>query len=191
MKDIHIGSIIKKVLEEKSMSVSEFARRILRERTTVYDIFQRKSIDTDLLRKISEVLDYDFLRELYLQERIPTSSKAWAAAGKNAIEQFDIPEAFAFALRNNSRFSNAYQLSASARSFYLWLQQYTTEKQTQKFSALDIRRAKQIQQRTLNRYLQELCMFGYIKIAGGNKYREGYQYKIIKIIECNVLNKSA
>ena len=75
MKDIHIGSIIKKVFDAKQITITEFANRINRERTTVYDIFQRKSIDTDLLLKISEVLDYDFLREVYLQESAPITSK--------------------------------------------------------------------------------------------------------------------
>ena len=188
MKDIHIGSIIKKVFDEKSMTIAEFSRRINRERTTVYDIFQRKSIDTDLLLKISEVLDYEFLREVFLQERASASSGA--ATEKNETAKFDLPEALAFALRDNFRFSRAYQLSAPARSLYIWLQKYLTEAQTNKFTALDIRKAKQIQQRTLNRYLHELCEFRFIKIVGGNKYRKGYQYKIIRIKDSNALNNS-
>lgn len=57
------------------MSIAEFATRINRTRPTVYDIFNRKSIDTDLLIRISEVLHYDFLREVYLKET-PRISKA-------------------------------------------------------------------------------------------------------------------
>lgn len=68
MKNIHIGSIIRNKLEESSLSIAEFAERINRTRPTVYDIFNRKSIDTDLLVKISEVLDYDFLQEVYLEK---------------------------------------------------------------------------------------------------------------------------
>ncbi len=67
MKNIHIGSIIRCKLEESSLSIAEFADRIHRTRPTVYDIFNRKSIDTDLLIKISEVLDYNFLQEVYLE----------------------------------------------------------------------------------------------------------------------------
>lgn len=55
------GLEIKKVLKEKGMSVSEFARRINKSRENAYDIFRRKSLDTDLLSVISQVLDYDFL----------------------------------------------------------------------------------------------------------------------------------
>ena len=55
------GAEIKKVVAEKGMSVSEFARRINKSRENAYDIFRRKSLDTDLLSVISQVLDYDFL----------------------------------------------------------------------------------------------------------------------------------
>jgi len=48
------------------LSVSQFATLISRSRTTIYDIFHRKSIDIDLLLTISEVLDYDFLTEIYI-----------------------------------------------------------------------------------------------------------------------------
>lgn len=68
MKNVHIGSIIRAKLEESSLSIAEFAERINRTRPTVYDIFNRKSIDTDLLIKISEVLEYNFLQEVYLED---------------------------------------------------------------------------------------------------------------------------
>ena len=233
MKDIHIGSIIKKVLDEKSMSVTAFADKIHRERTTIYSIFKRKSIDTDLLHKISKVLDYDFLREVYLPESATaTTSKMWFApliklpdklpsphktlfmllnfieiitffrqyqkettAGTSAGEILtqqprpdDIEQAFA-ALRN-ALHRQTDGLSASSRDFYNWLQKYLAETQADQFTVLDVCKAKRIPRRTLNRYLQELCMFHYIQIAGGNKHREGYQYEITHTGKGNPLNKS-
>ena len=68
MKNVHIGSIIRTKLEESQLSIAEFAERINRTRPTVYDIFNRKSIDTDLHIKISEVLGYNFLQEVYLED---------------------------------------------------------------------------------------------------------------------------
>jgi DNA-binding HxlR family transcriptional regulator len=62
------------------------------------------------------------------------------------------------------------------------------EAKTNQFTALNVRKAKRIHPRTLNRYLQELCLFQYIQVAGGNKYREGYQYKITNLNEDNGLN---
>jgi len=47
MKNVHIGSIIKQKVKEKSMTNKEFADRINCERTNVYHIFKQKSIDID------------------------------------------------------------------------------------------------------------------------------------------------
>jgi len=65
MKNIHIGSIIKQKLMESSMTIKEFADRIHCERTSVYHIFKQRSIDTEKLRTISNVLGYDFINEFY------------------------------------------------------------------------------------------------------------------------------
>lgn len=59
----HIGQKIKNVVKDKGLSVSEFGRRIFTHRRNVYDIFERESIDTSLLEKISKVLDYNFFQE--------------------------------------------------------------------------------------------------------------------------------
>jgi hypothetical protein len=58
LKDIHIGKIIKEKVKENSMTVTEFTTKIHHERTTTYEIFKNKSIDIELLIKISEVLHY-------------------------------------------------------------------------------------------------------------------------------------
>ena len=71
LKNIHIGNIIEKKLTEKSMTIAEFAHSIDRERTTVYGIFKRKSIDIELLIKISKVLDYDFIHQVYFPDTYP------------------------------------------------------------------------------------------------------------------------
>ena len=96
----------------------------------------------------------------------------------------------AFALLKDVLYCRAEELSASTQKFFIWLQKYLTETQTDQFTALDICRAKQIHPRTLNRYLQELTRLRHIQIAGGNKYHEGYQYRITKMNEYNALNKS-
>lgn len=65
--EIHIGSLIKEKVEERGLSISDFARLLHYERTNIYKIFKRRSIDVDLLIRISQVLAYDFLREVYLK----------------------------------------------------------------------------------------------------------------------------
>jgi transcriptional regulator with XRE-family HTH domain len=57
---IHIGNIIKKYLVEKGINKSELARRINTTPQNVYGIIKRKSIDTDLLQKISIELGFNF-----------------------------------------------------------------------------------------------------------------------------------
>jgi transcriptional regulator with XRE-family HTH domain len=64
MEDLHIGEKIKKVLESKGITVTEFAKRINKSRENIYSIFTRKTIDTGLLQSISKVLDYDFFMHL-------------------------------------------------------------------------------------------------------------------------------
>jgi hypothetical protein len=96
----------------------------------------------------------------------------------------------AFALLKNSLFRRADELSTNARGFYIWLQKYLKEAETNQFTAIDIRKAKRLHPRTLNRYLQELTLFNYLQIAGGNKYREGYRYKITDFDGGNALNNS-
>ena len=62
--EIHIGKLIKERLHETGMKKSEFARRINRTSQNIYDIFERKSIDTGLLTMISEILRFDFFEPL-------------------------------------------------------------------------------------------------------------------------------
>jgi hypothetical protein len=57
---MEIGPEIKKVLDASGMSYAEFGRRINCSRDNVYDLLKRKSIDTEMLKKVSEVLNNDF-----------------------------------------------------------------------------------------------------------------------------------
>jgi transcriptional regulator with XRE-family HTH domain len=60
MANLHIGKKIKEVLRDSNLSVIEFAKKINRTRDPVYKIFAKESMDTELLQKISEVLQHDF-----------------------------------------------------------------------------------------------------------------------------------
>ena len=61
--EYHVGSTIKKRLEEVGISKNEFARRINRTPQNVFSIFERESLDTSLLLDISKVLNFDFFRK--------------------------------------------------------------------------------------------------------------------------------
>lgn len=70
---IHIGSIIKKKFDELGISVSWFAKELCCDRTNVYSIFKRESIDTSLLVKISLILKHDFFK--YYSQDLGVDSK--------------------------------------------------------------------------------------------------------------------
>jgi len=102
---------------------------------------------------------------------------------KTAPEDIEL----AFKLLKNCLFRRADELSTTARGFYQWLKKYLQEAKTNQFTALDIRKAKRIHPRTLNNYLQELKLFSYVQIVGGNKHREGFIYKLTDINELSEL----
>ncbi len=57
---LHIGEKIKEKLKEQGRTVVWFSQQINRNRTDVYSIFSRQSIDTELLLIISKVLNFNF-----------------------------------------------------------------------------------------------------------------------------------
>ena len=59
--NVHIGQLVKSVFDESGMSVSELARQLRCERTNVYTIFKRRSVDVELLVMLSEILHHNFL----------------------------------------------------------------------------------------------------------------------------------
>lgn len=63
-QNLHIGQMIKAVFDESGMTVAEFARRIHCERTNVYKIFNRQSVDVEILVKISDALEHNFFEDV-------------------------------------------------------------------------------------------------------------------------------
>ncbi|MDR2410962.1 MAG: XRE family transcriptional regulator [Bacteroidales bacterium] len=59
-QDLHTGSLIAKKLREKERTVSWFANKLCCSRNNIYKIFQKPHIDTELLLRISIILDFDF-----------------------------------------------------------------------------------------------------------------------------------
>ena len=58
----HIGKLIKEELARQGRSITWLARQLGYSRQNAYKIFSRKWIYTDLLLKISDLLDYDFFQ---------------------------------------------------------------------------------------------------------------------------------
>ena len=130
----------------------------------------------------------NFIDAITFFHQYQRETTAGESTGEELIRTHPDDIELAFSLLKNSLLRRADELSVSIRGFYCWLQEYLTEAKTNHFTALDVRKAQRIHPRTLNRYLQELTLFNYIQITGGNKYREGYRYKITNLNEDNGLN---
>ena len=61
---MNIGKHVEEILRKQGRSASWLASQIPCERTNVYNIFKRKSLDVRLLMRISVVLEHDFFKEL-------------------------------------------------------------------------------------------------------------------------------
>lgn len=65
---IHIGKLIKEKAKSKRLSQEAIGKMINTTKQNVGNIFRRKSIDTDLLLKISEALEFNFFEYYYNEE---------------------------------------------------------------------------------------------------------------------------
>ena len=63
MEKYDIGQEILKEVKAKFPSVAAFARELCKSSSATYEIFGKTSLDTDLLLKVSKLLDRDFFRE--------------------------------------------------------------------------------------------------------------------------------
>ena len=72
-----IGQIIKEELQRQERGISWFARKLSCDRSNVYRVFDKESIDTGMLLRISVVLQHDFFAEYSnaLRERISSNQQ--------------------------------------------------------------------------------------------------------------------
>ncbi len=84
----HIGKIIKSTLKHKEIDVTEFAKKINYTRSNAYKIFNKQSIDTDLLIKINKVLGENLFFNFLTDEEIAEykNNKVKAAEVLNALK---------------------------------------------------------------------------------------------------------
>ena len=62
MAPVEIGQKIKEVFEARHKKLTDFADELGTVRQNVYRIFRKRHLDTGLLLKISQVLDYNFFQ---------------------------------------------------------------------------------------------------------------------------------
>jgi hypothetical protein len=64
MKSLHIGNMIRAELKAQGRTITWFAKAIHTDRSNVYKILKRDTIDLELLLRISKLLHHNFLRDL-------------------------------------------------------------------------------------------------------------------------------
>jgi transcriptional regulator with XRE-family HTH domain len=62
MSRIEIGQKIKEVFDSRHMKLTDFADELGTVRQNVYRIFRKRHLDTELLIRISQVLDHNFFQ---------------------------------------------------------------------------------------------------------------------------------
>ncbi|WP_366926729.1 helix-turn-helix domain-containing protein [uncultured Bacteroides sp.] len=71
---MHIGQLIFQKMKERHISVVDLAKKMNCSRTNIYKIFEKESIDTQLLFRFSIILDFDFFncysREICLKKKM-------------------------------------------------------------------------------------------------------------------------
>lgn len=65
MKDVHVGNMIHEELSRQGRTVAWLAKAICCEKSNIYKLFNRKSIDLAQLIQISQVLEHNFLQDCY------------------------------------------------------------------------------------------------------------------------------
>lgn len=68
----HIGKIIEEEVHKQGRTIKWVSEQLHCDRTNVYDIFKRKSIDTDKLFRISIILNHNFFK--YYEEEFNMGS---------------------------------------------------------------------------------------------------------------------
>jgi len=67
---VHIGEKIKQRAKQLRIGPTELGKMVNTSKQNIYGIYKRKSVDAELLKKISKALDYDFFQH-YVNENLP------------------------------------------------------------------------------------------------------------------------
>ena len=76
--------------------------------------------------------------------------------------------------------AKADELPPAVRTFFERLKSWQKANNKEAFYSKEIRETFRMTSSSCNRYILELLRNNYIKISGGNKYRQGFEYQIIK-----------
>lgn len=84
---IHIGSKVQERARELRIGATELGKKINTTKQNIYGIFKRRSLDTDLLLKLSKALDQDFF--LYYSKSVTVTEPKGEYLTKDKISSFE------------------------------------------------------------------------------------------------------
>lgn len=61
---MHIGQRIKEIIKKRGLTVVSFAKAIPCSRENIYRIFKNENIDILLLKRIGQILEFDFFKDI-------------------------------------------------------------------------------------------------------------------------------
>ncbi len=120
----------------------------------------------------------NFIEAITFYHQHQREQQADKETGEVFIETTPEDIEWAFKLLRETLFRKSDELSGACRSFYEWVRSPDRQFKNRKFYASDIRKEIRIAPRTLQRYLKELHEYNRLKIVGGKKHGNGYQYEL-------------
>jgi len=64
-KKIHLGKLIQSFVRKNNIKSSDLARKVGKTRQNIYDLYKRDDIEVKLFLTISDVLQHNFMEDLY------------------------------------------------------------------------------------------------------------------------------
>jgi transcriptional regulator with XRE-family HTH domain len=83
----HMGQMIQKILKEREMSISDFAKAMHCSRTNVYGIFKRQVIGIERLKQIANILELDVTDFIVSKKRKSNKYVIVMEVNDNNLEQ--------------------------------------------------------------------------------------------------------
>ena len=131
-----------------------------------------------------------FIETITFYHQFQREVKTDPATGERYIETTLEDIEWANQLLKEVLLAKADELPRATRDFVERLKKWLQAKDKKSFYSKEIREEFRIASSSCNRYILELLRNNYIKIIGGNKYRQGFEYQIVKFGEYKELQQN-
>lgn len=72
---IHLGKLIREELAAQERTPAWLARKLFCDRSNVYKLLKKQNLDTELLRRISVILQHDFFSDCSERMHLPSETE--------------------------------------------------------------------------------------------------------------------